>query len=197
MRLIKCNRCKKEKEIKEVKKIGYINLGKRDVVTGEREGKREFDDWDICDDCLMQIKDFLHMAPLKLKMNESLLTPWAMEQIKATEEPGQQAEEPIAPAQKKQPTIGDTNVKTDSAIAENSPSATAEEPEQVEIDEILPAPEEPDPLRDLKDRFTAELNSLRVMLDCENFSGMAQSIERLEHLRIKMAGMAALKWSED
>lgn len=74
MRLIKCNRCKKEKEIKEVKKIGYINLGKRDVVTGEHEGKREFDDWDICDDCLMQIK--------------------------ATEEPGQQVEEPIAPAQK-------------------------------------------------------------------------------------------------
>ena len=45
--------------------------------------------------------------------------------------------------------------------------------------------------------FTAELNSLRVMLDCENFSGMAQSIERLKHLRIKMAGMAASKWSED
>lgn len=67
----------------------------------------------------------------------------------------------------------------------------------MEIDEILPAPVEPDPMRDLKDRFTAELNSLRVMLDCENFSGMAQSIERLEHLRIKMAGMAASKWSED
>lgn len=127
MRLIKCNRCKKEKEIKEVKKIGYINLGKRDVVTGEHEGKREFDDWDICDDCLMQIKDFLHMAPLKLKTDESLLMPWAMKQIKATEEPGQQVEEPIAPAQKKQPTIGDTNVKTDSAIAE--------EPAAVDVDE--------------------------------------------------------------
>lgn len=117
MRLIKCNRCKKEKEIKEVKKIGYINLGKRDVVTGEHEGKREFDDWDICDDCLMQIKDFLHMAPLKLKTDESLLMPWAMKQIKATEEPGQQAE-PIAPAQKEPPTIEDNNVKTDSAITE-------------------------------------------------------------------------------
>ena len=118
MRLIKCNRCKKEKEIKEVKKIGYINLGKRDVVTGEHEGKREFDDWDICDDCLMQIKDFLHMAPLKLKMDESLLMPWAMKQIKATEEPGQQAEEPIAPAQKEPPSIEDNNEKTESAIAE-------------------------------------------------------------------------------
>lgn len=117
MRLIKCNRCKKEKEIKEVKKIGYINLGKRDVVTGEHEGKREFDDWDICDDCLMQIKDFLHMAPLNLKMNERMLMPWAMEQIKAVEEPGQQAVA-VAPAQKEPPTIVDTNVKTDSAIAE-------------------------------------------------------------------------------
>ena len=105
--------------------------------------------------------------------------------------------EKIAPAQKEAPAIGNSNEKTDSAIAENKASETVEEPEQVEIDEILPAPEKPDPMRDLKDRFTAELNSLRVMLDCENFSGMAQSIERLEHLRIKMAGMAALKWSED
>ena len=109
------------------------------------------------------------------------------------EEPRQQAEEPVAPAQKEPPTIGNSNVKTDSASAEEPAPEPAEEPEQVEIEEILPAPEEPDPLRDLKDRFTAELNSLRVMLDCENFSGMAQSIERLEHLRIKMAGMAALR----
>ena len=102
-------------------------------------------------------------------------------------------ETPIAPAQKEPPTIDNSNVKTDSAIAENSPSATAEEPEQVEIDEILPPPEKPDPLRDLKDRFLAEMNSLKILLDCENFSGMAQTIERLEHLRIKMVGMAALK----
>lgn len=102
-------------------------------------------------------------------------------------------ETPIAPAQKEPATIDNSNVKTDSAIAEEQAAEPAEEPEQVEIDEILPAPEEPDPMRDLKDRFTAELNSLRVMLGCENFSGMAQSIERLEHLRIKMAGMTALR----
>ena len=48
-------------------------------------------------------------------------------------------------------------------------------------------------MRDLKDRFTAELNTLRVALDCDNFAGMAQTIERLEYLRVKMAGMAALK----
>lgn len=109
------------------------------------------------------------------------------------EEPRQQAEEPVAPAQKEPPTIGNSNVKTDSASAEEPAPEPTEEPEQVEIDEILPAPVEPDPMRDLKDRFTAELNSLRVMLDCENFSGMVQTIERLEHLRVKMAGMAALK----
>lgn len=102
-------------------------------------------------------------------------------------------ETPVAPAQKEQPSIEDNNEKTESAIAEEPEAEPTEEPEQVEIDEILPAPVEPDPMRDLKDRFTAELNSLRVMLDCENFSGMAQSIERLEHLRIKMAGMAALR----
>lgn len=102
-------------------------------------------------------------------------------------------ETPIAPAQKEPPTIGNSNVKTDSAIAEEPASEPAEEPEQVEIDEILPAPEEPDPMRDLKDRFMAEINSLKILLDCENFSGMKQTIERLEHLRVKMAGMAALK----
>lgn len=101
-------------------------------------------------------------------------------------------ETPIAPAQKEPPTIEDNNVKTDSAIAEEPASESTEEPEQVEIDEILPAPEEPDPMRDLKDRFTAELNTLRVALDCDNFAGMAQTIERLEYLRVKMAGMAAL-----
>ena len=96
----------------------------------------------------------------------------------------------IAPAQKEPATIGNSNVKTDSAIAEEPAPENAEEPEQVEIDEILPAPVEPDPMRDLKDRFTAEINSLKIMLDCENFAGMAQTIERLEHLRIKMAGLA-------
>ena len=108
---------------------------------------------------------------------------------KAPEEPQQQAEPTVAPAQKEPPTIEDNNEKSDSSIAEE-PEA---EPEQVEIDEILPAPEEPDPLRDLKDRFMAEMNSLKIMLDCENFSGMAQTIERLEHLRVRMAGMAALR----
>jgi hypothetical protein len=109
------------------------------------------------------------------------------------EEPRQQAEEPVAPAQKEPPTIDNSNVKTDSAIAENSPSETAEEPEQVEIDEILPPPVEPDPIRDLKDRFAAELNSLRIMMDCNNFSGMAQIIGRLKELCGKMAVLTEIQ----
>ena len=108
-------------------------------------------------------------------------------------EPGQQAEEPIAPAQKEPAAIDNSNVKTDSAIAENSPSETAEEPEQVEIDEILPPPVEPDPIRDLKDRFAAELNSLRIMMDCNNFSGMAQIIGRLKELCGKMAVLTEIQ----
>ena len=104
-----------------------------------------------------------------------------------------ESETPIAPAQKEPPTIDNSNVKTDSAIAENSPSETAEEPEQVEIDEILPPPVEPDPIRDLKDRFAAELNSLRIMMDCNNFSGMAQIIGRLKELCGKMAVLTEIQ----
>jgi len=116
VRLIACDRCRQE--IPEATKTGYIYLSKRDVTFGTIEGNSEFDKWDLCDDCLMQIRDFVHMAPLNLKMNERMLMPWVMEQIKAVEEPGQQAEEPIAPAQKEPPTIEDNNEKTESAIAE-------------------------------------------------------------------------------
>ena len=115
MRLIVCDRCRQE--IPEATKTGYIYLSKRDVTCGTIEGNSEFDKWDLCDDCLMQIRDFVHMAPLTLTA-KYLNVPWAMEQIKAAKAPGQQAEEPIAPAQKEPSTIGDTNEKTESAIAE-------------------------------------------------------------------------------
>lgn len=124
MRLIVCDRCRQE--INGVKKTGYINLDKRDIATGVLEGNREFDEWDLCDDCMMQIRDFLHMVPLPFQ-TKCLNMPWDMNRIMPKEEPGQQAKEPIAPAQKEPPTIVDTNVKTDSAIAE--------EPETVDVDE--------------------------------------------------------------
>lgn len=94
----------------------------------------------------------------------------------------------IAPAQKETPPASVSNSEnSDSAIAEEPALENAEEPEQVEIDEILPAPVEQDPMRDLKDRFMAELNSLKIMLDCNNFAGMTQIIERLEDLTGRMA----------
>ena len=85
----------------------------------------------------------------------------------------------IAPAQKESPpSIVTNNVKT--------VPATEEEPEQVEIDEILPAPTAPDKLTELKDRFKEALTSLRVMADADHYVGMKGTIERLEQLRTRI-----------
>ena len=95
MRLIVCDRCRQE--IRGVSKTGYVNLDKRDIATGALEGNREFDEWDLCDDCLMQIRDFVHMAPLNLKIEKNLLTPIIEKQINAAgteraheQDPGQE-----------------------------------------------------------------------------------------------------------
>ncbi len=88
-------------------------------------------------------------------------------------------EETLAPAQGNQPDIVETNEKQDSVIKET-------EPEQVEIDEILPAPVEISKLEELKDRFREALNTLKVMVDAENFESMDLTIERLGTLKIKM-----------
>lgn len=82
MRLIVCDRCRQE--IRGVSKTGYVNLDKRDIATGVLEGNREFDEWDLCDDCLMQIRDFLHMVP-HLPQTKCLNMPRDMEQIKAAD----------------------------------------------------------------------------------------------------------------
>lgn len=93
-----------------------------------------------------------------------------------------EAEKQIAPAQKSpSPTVGN-NAKTDSTIAKEQD----EEVEQVEIDEILPRPTEPDRLRDLKDQFEEVLQTLRIMLDVENFESMQLSIDRLDVLRKRL-----------
>ena len=63
MRLIVCDRCRQE--IKGTSKTGYINLDKRDITTGELEGNREFDEWDLCEDCMRLIRDFVRMVPPK------------------------------------------------------------------------------------------------------------------------------------
>ena len=88
MRIIECDRC--HKRIKGVSKTGYINLDLRDIGPGELEGNHEFDEWDLCDDCLMQIRDFVHMVPLTLKVDEQLVAS-TIKQIKEEEQdPGQE-----------------------------------------------------------------------------------------------------------
>ena len=64
MRIIECDRCHKRFN-KDTKKTGYINLDQRDIKTGELDGNREFDDWDLCDDCMKLIRDFVRMVPAK------------------------------------------------------------------------------------------------------------------------------------
>lgn len=101
------------------------------------------------------------------------------EQAAAVEEQQPAAvEEPLAPAQKTPPDIVETNENPDSTIA-------GSEPEQVEIDDILPPPAEGGPLEDIRDRFKDALNSLRIMADAGHFENMEQTINRLTILRNK------------
>ena len=124
----------------------------------------------------------------KLEKNEHIPTQGEHIPEKTDKKEPEPGTNTIAPAQKETPPASVSNSKnSDSAIAEEQAPETAEEPEQVEIDEILPAPVDQDPMRDLKDRFMAELNSLKIMLDCNNFAGMTQIIERLEDLTGRMA----------
>ena len=62
MRIIECDRCHKRIN-KDARKTGYINLDQRDIKTGELEGNRDFDEWDLCDDCMKLISDFVRMVP--------------------------------------------------------------------------------------------------------------------------------------
>lgn len=108
------------------------------------------------------------------KMPEDVRNVRTEEQAAGVPEP----EKAIAPAQKE---TGESTVsysgKTDSTIAE--------EPEQVEIDEILPKPTG-DPYEELKDKFMESMNSIRVMLDANNFEGMLTPIDRLMVLRKRL-----------
>ena len=65
MRIIECDRC--HKWIKGVSKTEYINLDLRDIGSGELEGNHEFDEWDLCEDCLRLIRDFVRNIPEKPK----------------------------------------------------------------------------------------------------------------------------------
>lgn len=61
MRLIECDRCHKRIN-KDAKKTGYINLDQRDIKTGELDGNHDFDEWDLCDDCMEKIRNFVRMV---------------------------------------------------------------------------------------------------------------------------------------
>ena len=62
MRIIECDRCHKRFN-KDARKTGYVNLDQRDIRTGELDGNHEFCEWDLCDDCMKLIRDFVRMVP--------------------------------------------------------------------------------------------------------------------------------------
>ncbi len=69
MRIIECDRCHKRFN-KDAKKTGYVNLDQRDIKTGELDGNREFDDWDICPDCMEKIREFVRKVSPKAEKPE-------------------------------------------------------------------------------------------------------------------------------
>lgn len=62
MRIIECDRCHKRISNDAVK-IGYISFDTQDVKTGDLDGKNEFEGWDLCDDCMAEINEFVRMKP--------------------------------------------------------------------------------------------------------------------------------------
>ena len=75
MRIIICDRCKKELP-KDIDNAGYVSLGLRDVRTGESSEIKEFENWDLCESCMDAILDAVKMiAPVKHSkpMAESLI----------------------------------------------------------------------------------------------------------------------------
>ena len=76
MRIIECDRCKKR--MIQAKKTGYVNLDWRDIKTGDLEGKpSEFGDWDFCDDCMAEIREFIKIRPKTEKPTATIKRPIA------------------------------------------------------------------------------------------------------------------------
>ena len=86
MRLIICDRCKKELP-KDIDNAGYVSIGLRDVRTGESSEISEFSNWDLCDECMNAILNCVQMlAPVKHSkpMAESLIQGSEPVEIKPT-----------------------------------------------------------------------------------------------------------------
>lgn len=124
MRIIECDRCHKRIG-NDKEKTGYINLDMRDTRTGELEGNREFEEWDLCDDCLKEIHDFVKTKPMQeaSKIPEGFkavevkptavikrpvtdkITPEKIEQIKALAKEGKTVKEIAAEVGVSDPTV--------------------------------------------------------------------------------------------
>ena len=72
MRIIICDRCKKEMP-KDINNAGYVSLGLRDVRTGESSEISEFSNWDLCESCMNAILDCVQMVKHSKPMAESLV----------------------------------------------------------------------------------------------------------------------------
>ena len=86
MRVIICDRCKKELP-KDIDNAGYVSLGLRDVRTGESSEIKAFENWDLCESCMDAILDAVKMiAPVKHSkpMAESLVQGSEPVEIKPT-----------------------------------------------------------------------------------------------------------------
>lgn len=86
MRVIICDRCKKELP-KDIDNAGYVSLGLRDVRTGESSEISEFSNWDLCDECMNAILNCVQMIqPVKHSkpMAESLIQGSEPVEIKPT-----------------------------------------------------------------------------------------------------------------
>ena len=98
---------------------------------------------------------------------------------------GEEPVKAVAPAQEnEESTVSYSGTAAELVINDEIPPMP-EEPEQVEIDEILPAPTG-DPYEELKDKFTEVMNSIRVMLDANNFESLDIPLARLNTLRDKL-----------
>ena len=70
MRIIKCDRC--GAEIKDQNTVGAVSLELQDIHTGDLMGDNPFEDWDLCDQCLVDIQTYIKMKPKEKKFEELL-----------------------------------------------------------------------------------------------------------------------------
>lgn len=61
MRIIRCNRCGREIPYKDDAKVGYIDVTWRDLERDDIDDSNPFEDWDFCQECVEEIKDFIRV----------------------------------------------------------------------------------------------------------------------------------------